>query len=199
MSVVLVTGSAGLIGAEAVRFFAAEGFDVVGIDNDMRRIFFGNDASTAWSRQQLESEIKGYRHIDADIRDAQAIDAVFARYSKAITAVIHTAAQPSHDWAARDPRTDFTVNANGTLNLLEATRRHCPEAAFLFTSTNKVYGDRPNQLPLIEQELRWDLSPEHPWAAFGIDESMSVDACLHSLFGASKLAADIAVQEYGRY
>lgn len=199
MAVILVTGSAGLIGAEAVRFFAAEGFQVVGIDNDMRRIFFGNDASTAWSRQQLEGEIEGYRHIDADIRDVQAIDTVFARYGKVITAVIHTAAQPSHDWAARDPHTDFTVNANGTLNLLEATRRHCPEAAFLFTSTNKVYGDRPNQLPLIEQELRWELSPEHPSAAFGIDESMSVDACLHSLFGASKLAADIAVQEYGRY
>ena len=118
---------------------------------------------------------------------------------RAITAVIHTAAQPSHDWAASDPQTDFTVNANGTLNLLEATRRHCPDAAFIFTSTNKVYGDAPNRLPLVEQELRWEISPEHPFAAHGIDESMSVDSCLHSLFGASKLAADVVVQEYGRY
>jgi CDP-paratose 2-epimerase len=199
MSVVLVTGSAGLIGAESVRFFAAEGFDVVGVDNDMRRIFFGNEASTAWSRQRLEIEVKKYRHLDADIRDAPLIDAVFARYGRAVTAVVHTAAQPSHDWAASDPQTDFTVNANGTLNLLEATRRHCPDAAFIFTSTNKVYGDMPNLLPLVEQELRWEVSPEHPFAAHGIDESMSVDSCLHSLFGASKLAADVVVQEYGRY
>ena len=199
MSVVLVTGSAGLIGAEAVRFFAAESFDIVGIDNDMRRIFFGNEASTAWSRSRLEIEVKNYRHIDGDIRDAALLDGVFARYGSAITAVIHTAAQPSHDWAASDPQTDFTVNANGTLNLLEATRRHCPDAAFVFTSTNKVYGDTPNSLPLIERESRWEVGPEHPFAEHGIDESMSVDSCLHSLFGASKLAADLVVQEYGRY
>lgn len=199
MSVVVVTGSAGLIGAEAVRFFAAEGFDVVGIDNDMRRIFFGNEASTAWSRQLLEIEVKTYRHVDGDIRDATLMASVFARYGRAIEAVIHTAAQPSHDWAASDPQTDFTVNANGTLNLLEATRRYCPDAAFIFTSTNKVYGDAPNLLPFVEHELRWEVGPEHPFAAHGIDESMSVDSCLHSLFGASKLAADIVVQEYGRY
>ena len=199
MSVVLVTGSAGLIGAESVRFFAAEGFDIVGIDNDMRRVFFGNDASTAWSRQQLEIEVKKYRHVDGDIRDITLLDSVFAHYGNAIVAVIHTAAQPSHDWAAGDPQTDFTVNANGTLNLLESARRHCPQAAFVFTSTNKVYGDAPNALPLVEQELRWEVSPEHSFAAHGIDESMSVDSCLHSLFGASKLAADVLVQEYGRY
>jgi CDP-paratose 2-epimerase len=199
MSVVLVTGSAGLIGAEAVRFFAAKGFDVVGVDNDMRRVFFGNDASTAWSRQRLEIEAKSYRHIDGDIRDAALMDQVFARYGAAITAVIHAAAQPSHDWAARDPQTDFTVNANGTLNLLEVTRRHCPDAAFVFTSTNKVYGDAPNDLPLVELETRWEVAPGHPYAEHGIDESMSVDRCLHSLFGASKLAADVVVQEYGRY
>jgi CDP-paratose 2-epimerase len=199
MNVVLVTGSAGLIGAESVRFFAAQGFDVVGIDNDMRRIFFGDEASTAWSRQRLQTEIKKYVHVDGDIRDPTLLDAVFARYGGAIAAVIHTAAQPSHDWSASDPQTDFTVNANGTLNLLEATRRHCPRAAFVFTSTNKVYGDAPNLLPLIEQELRWEVSPEHPFAVHGIDESMSVDSCLHSLFGASKLAADVVVQEYGRY
>jgi CDP-paratose 2-epimerase len=199
MSVVLVTGSAGLIGAESVRFFAAQGFDIVGIDNDMRRVFFGNEASTAWSRQRLEIEVKAYRHLDGDIRDAALMDTVFARYGGAVAAVIHTAAQPSHDWAASDPQTDFTVNANGTLNLLEAARRHCPQAPFIFTSTNKVYGDAPNLLPLIEQERRWEVSPEHPFAAHGIDESMSVDSCLHSLFGASKLAADVLVQEYGRY
>ncbi|HTV43710.1 MAG TPA: NAD-dependent epimerase/dehydratase family protein [Stellaceae bacterium] len=199
MSVVLVTGSAGLIGAESVRFFAAEGFDIVGIDNDMRRVFFGLEASTAWSRRRLEAEVKNYRHIDGDIRDPGLLDTVFARYGTAIAAVIHTAAQPSHDWAASDPQTDFAINANGTLNLLEATRRHCPQAAFVFTSTNKVYGDTPNRLPLVEQELRWEVSPEHRYAAHGIDESMNVDSCLHSLFGASKLAADVIVQEYGRY
>lgn len=199
MSAVLVTGSAGLIGAEAVRFFAAQGFDVVGIDNDMRRVFFGTEASTAWSRQRLESEVKNYRHVDGDIRDTATLESVVAPYGRGIIAVIHTAAQPSHDWAANDPQTDFTVNANGTLNLLEATRRHCPEAVFIFTSTNKVYGDAPNLLPLVEQELRWEVSPEHPFAAHGIDESMSVDSCLHSLFGVSKLAADVLMQEYGRY
>ena len=199
MGVVVVTGSAGLIGAEAVRFLAAQGFDVVGIDNDMRRVFFGNDASTAWSRQRLEIEVKSYRHIDGDIRDAELMNATFAQYGSAIDAVIHTAAQPSHDWAARNPQVDFTVNANGTLNLLEATRLHCPDAVFIFTSTNKVYGDAPNALPLVEQETRWEVRPEHPFAAHGIDETMSVDNCLHSLFGASKLAADVIVQEYGRY
>jgi CDP-paratose 2-epimerase len=199
MSVILVTGAAGLIGSESVRFFASAGYDIVGIDNDMRRVFFGDEASTAWSRHRLEAEVRGYQHVDGDIRDPALIDSIFSRYGKSITAVIHTAAQPSHDWAARDPHTDFTVNANGTLNMLDATRRHCPEAAFIFTSTNKVYGDRPNTLPLVEQDLRWEIAAEHPFGTFGIDESMSVDACLHSLFGASKLAADVLVQEYGRY
>jgi CDP-paratose 2-epimerase len=199
MSVVLITGAAGLIGGEAARFFAGEGFDVVGIDNDMRRVFFGNDASTAWSRRRLEAEVRRYKHVDGDIRDLALMQSVFGQYGKAITAVIHTAAQPSHDWAARDPITDFTVNANGTLNILEAARQNCPDAAFIFTSTNKVYGDRPNELPLAEQELRWEVGESHPFAAHGIDESMNVDSCLHSLFGASKLAADVVVQEYGRY
>lgn len=199
MSVAVVTGSAGLIGAEAVRFLAAQGFDVVGIDNDMRRVFFGDEASTAWSRQRLEIEVKGYRHIDGDIRDADLLNATFTRYGSAIAAVIHTASQPSHDWAARNPQVDFAVNATGTLNLLEATRLHCPDAVFVFTSTNKVYGDAPNRLPLVEQETRWEVSPDHPSAAHGIDETMSLDQSMHSLFGASKLAADILVQEYGRY
>lgn len=199
MSTCIVTGAAGLIGAETVRFFAEKGMDVAGIDNNMRRVFFGEDASTAWSRERLQSEVKNYRHFDLDIRDRSAVGAIFAQYAKDIAAVVHTAAQPSHDWAASDPQTDFAINANSTLNLLEATRQYCPDAAFIFTSTNKVYGDQPNQLPLIELDQRWELDPEHPFAAQGIDETMSIDGCMHSLFGASKLAADILVQEYGRY
>jgi len=195
----VVTGSAGLVGAEAVRFLAAEGFDLIGIDNDMRRTFFGDAASTAWSRERLEREVKRYRHVEGDIRDRQLIDSLFAEHKTAIAAVIHAAAQPSHDWAARDPQTDFTINANGTLNLLEATRRHSPDAPFIFMSTNKVYGDRPNELPLVEEETRWEIAPHHPFAMAGIDESMNIDASLHSLFGASKVAADVLVQEYGRY
>jgi CDP-paratose 2-epimerase len=198
MSVAIVTGSAGLIGSEAVRFFSQKGFDVVGIDNDMRSRFFGEDASTKWCKQALLSEVRGYTHVDEDIRDESAMKAVFSRYRHDITAIIHTASQPSHDWAARDPMTDFSVNANGTLVVLEMFRKYCPRAAFIFTSTNKVYGDTPNRLPLVEQDLRWELI-DHPYAAFGIDESMSVDNTLHSLFGCSKLAADVLVQEYGRY
>jgi CDP-paratose 2-epimerase len=199
MSVAVITGSAGLIGSEASRHFANCGLDVVGIDNDMRQRFFGAEASTSPQRQRLQRELKGsYRHVDADIRDAAAIDEVFRRYEGDIALVIHTAAQPSHDWAARDPQTDFGVNAIGTLNLLEATRRFSPDAVFLFTSTNKVYGDTPNRLPLIEQPTRWEIDPEHRYAA-GIAEDMTIDQSLHSLFGASKVAADVLVQEYGRY
>jgi CDP-paratose 2-epimerase len=199
MSIAIVTGSAGLIGAEAARHFAGLVLTVVGIDNDMRRSFFGDDASTRWSRNVLETRLKNYRHVDADIRDASAMREVFARYGRDIALVIHTAAQPSHDWAARDPVTDFTVNANGTLNLLLMAREFCPEAPFIFCSTNKVYGDRPNTLPLVERETRWELAPEHPYAEHGIDETMSIDASTHSLFGVSKASADLMVQEFGRY
>ncbi|MBK4722878.1 NAD-dependent epimerase/dehydratase family protein [Azospirillum sp. YIM DDC1] len=199
MSVIIITGSAGLIGAEAVSFFAEKGFDIIGVDNDMRRYFFGTDASTEWSRRRLESRFPSYRHVDADIRDQDAMERLFAQHGRAVALVIHTAAQPSHDWAAREPFTDFKVNANGTLNLLEMTRRHCPDAPFIFTSTNKVYGDTPNRLPLVETDTRWELDAAHPFAAHGIDETMSVDQTLHSLFGASKVAADVLVQEYGRY
>jgi CDP-paratose 2-epimerase len=199
MSVALITGSAGLIGSECVRYLAERGFDVVGIDNDMRRVFFGDDASTDWMRRRLESEIPSYRHVDCDIRDRDALLALFGRYAGAIDLVVHTAAQPSHDWAARAPQEDFTINANGTLNLLEATQRHCPEAVFIFTSTNKVYGDTPNRLPLEERPTRYEVAAGHPFAEHGIDESMSVDQCLHSFFGASKLAADVLVQEFARY
>jgi CDP-paratose 2-epimerase len=199
MSVALISGAAGLVGSEAVLFFAEKGFDVVGIDNDMRRYFFGDDGSTRWRRVRLERDVPRYRHVDADIRDGGAIDRTFAELGRAIAVVIHAAAQPSHDWAVREPETDFTVNANGTLTLLEATRRHCPDATFIFTSTNKVYGDTPNRLPLVETETRWTVDPAHPYSRHGIDEHMSIDASMHSLFGASKVAADVLVQEYGRY
>ncbi len=199
MDIALITGSAGLIGAESVRFFSKKGFQIIGIDNDMRRVFFGEEASTEWSRKKLESEIKNYTHYDKDIRDKTAMEMIFKKYNKNIKLIIHTAAQPSHDWAAKDPFTDFTVNANGTLTLLEMTRQHCPEAVFIFTSTNKVYGDTPNSLPLVELDTRWEIDESHPYYKNGIDESMSVDQTKHSLFGASKLAADVLVQEYGRY
>lgn len=199
MKVALITGSAGLIGAEAVRFFAARGFATVGIDNDMRRVFFGDEASTDWSRRQLESSVSGYRHYEIDIRDNAAAERVFSEYGKDIAIVVHTAAQPSHDWAAKDPFMDFSVNANGTLVMLENARKHCPDAVFIFTSTNKVYGDAPNLLPLVEKETRWEVAEDHPFFAHGIDESMSIDQSKHSLFGASKVAADVLVQEYGRY
>lgn len=199
MKAVLVTGSAGLIGAESVRFFAKLGFRVVGVDNDMRRYFFGADASTDWSRRQLEREFSNYIHVEADIRDQVAMERLFVDYSSDIDLIIHTAAQPSHDWAAREPFTDFSVNATGTLTLLEMTRRYCPDAAFIFASTNKVYGDLPNFLPRVEKEMRWELEPTHPYAEHGIDETMSIDQSKHSLFGASKVAADVMVQEYGRY
>ena len=199
MKICLITGSAGLIGAEAVRFFCSKGYRVLGIDNDMRREFFGDEASTDWSRRDLEAKHSEYAHFSIDIRDRERIEALFREYGADIEVVVHTAAQPSHDWAAKDPHTDFTVNANGTLTLLEATRKHCPEARFVFTSTNKVYGDNPNGLPLVELETRWEIDPSHPYHARGIDEHLSVDQTKHSLFGVSKLAADAMVQEYGRY
>lgn len=199
MTVAIVTGAAGLIGSETVQYFCELGFDVVGIDNDMRLAFFGADASTRRNRDALLQRFpQRYHHKDIDIRDQSSIQRLFKQYGPRIELVVHTAAQPSHDWAARNPWTDFTVNANGTLILLEATRQYCPQAVFIFTSTNKVYGDTPNALPLVEQERRWDIETSHPYFD-GIDESMSIDASKHSLFGASKVAADILVQEYGRY
>ncbi len=198
MSVALITGSAGLVGSEAVEFFARQGLDVVGIDNDMRREFFGADATTQPNLERLRRTVPNYTHHSTDIRDQAAMFSIFERLGRNISLVIHTAAQPSHDWAAREPLTDFTVNANGTLVLLEATRRFAPDAAFVFTSTNKVYGDRPNSLPLVEYETRWVVDPSHPWSR-GIPEEMAIDQTLHSVFGASKVAADVLVQEYGRY
>ncbi|GAA1785993.1 NAD-dependent epimerase/dehydratase family protein [Luedemannella flava] len=199
MSVALVTGSAGLIGSEAVRHFAGLGLDVVGVDNDMRKQFFGAEASTAWNVLRLTNELgEAYSHVDADIRDRDALTDLFKRYGRDIAVVIHTAAQPSHDWAVRDPFTDFDVNAVGTLNLLQNVREYAPDAPFIHCSTNKVYGDRPNSLPLVELDTRWEIEPGHAYEQ-GIKEDMSIDACLHSVFGASKVAADVMVQEYGRY
>jgi len=199
MSVAIVTGSAGLIGSEAAVYLVNQGFDVVGIDNDMRKMFFGDEASTAWNRARLETTVRNYRHVDADIRDADAMECLFRRHGKNITVIVHAAAQPSHDWASRDPLTDFTVNANGTLTLLEATRRQCPDAAFAFLSTNKVYGDAANRLPLRELKTRWEIDASHAYFEHGIDEGMNIDVSTHSLFGVSKAAADLLVQEYGRY
>ncbi len=198
MSVAIVTGAGGLVGSEAVRFLTAKGFDVVGIDNDTRARLFGAEASTRRAWAGLQRDCPGYRHVEADIRDAGLIDQVFARYGRDVALVVHAAAQPSHDWAASEPMTDFTINAVATLNLLEATRRHSADAVFVFCSTNKVYGATPNQLPFIEHATRWELPAAHPQFA-GIDETMSIDATMHSLFGVSKCAADLIVQEYGRY
>jgi CDP-paratose 2-epimerase len=199
MAVAIITGSAGLVGSEAVAYFASLGMDVVGIDNDMRAKFFGEEASTKRVRDQLTREVRGYRHHEVDIRDSDGIGRVFERYGKEISLIVHTAAQPSHDWAASDPTADFTVNANGTSVLLEATRKFAPDAVFIFMSTNKVYGDLPNYLPLVEQKSRWEIDASHPYAKNGIPETMSIDRTMHSLFGVSKVAADVLVQEYGRY
>ena len=198
MQIAIITGSAGLIGSEAVDFFARKGFKVIGIDNDLRKYFFGEEGSTQWNKTRLEQTVPGYVHKNIDIRNVEPLSALFSEFNKDIKLIIHTAAQPSHDWAAKEPLTDFGVNANGTLNLLEMARQHSPEAVFIFTSTNKVYGDRPNSLELVEQRIRWDLPESHPFYQ-GIDETMSIDYSKHSLFGASKVAADILVQEYGRY
>ncbi len=193
----LITGSAGLIGSESARFFAKKGFDIVGIDNDMRQYFFGKDASTEWNNQALKDELGDkYTHYLADIRDESALENIFNQHHFDI--IIHTAAQPSHDWAAKEPITDFSVNALGTLLMLEKTRQHAKDAVFIFTSTNKVYGDTPNLLPLIENDTRYEIDPSHKFKN-GIDESMSIDQTKHSVFGASKVAADVMVQEYGKY
>jgi CDP-paratose 2-epimerase len=199
MNIAIITGSAGLIGSEAVKFFSGRFDVVVGIDNNLRQYFFGKEGSSDWNRNRLQENFANYRHYDADIRDVGALEAIFAEYHTDIKLVLHTAAQPSHDWAAKEPFTDFTVNANGTLNMLEMTRKFCPEAVFIFTSTNKVYGDTPNRLPLVELESRWEIDENHPYYREGIDEGMSIDQTKHSLFGASKVAADVLVQEYGQY
>jgi CDP-paratose 2-epimerase len=192
---VLVTGSAGLIGSEAVEFFDRQGCDVHGVDNNLRADFFGPQGDTTWNRQRLEATCRRYTHHDLDIRDREGVDTLLRTHRFEL--IIHAAAQPSHDLAASRPFDDFDVNAVGTLNLLEATRRHAPTAVFITVSTNKVYGDNPNRVPLVELETRYDYAD--PAFEQGIDETMSIEGCLHSLFGASKVAADVLTQEYGRY
>jgi CDP-paratose 2-epimerase len=199
MNVLIVTGSGGLIGSESVAFMHDKFDLIIGVDNDMRSYFFGNNASTSWNVSNLKERFHNYQHRNCDIRDQDQVFSIFNEFGADIKMVIHTAAQPSHDWAAREPFTDFTVNANGTLNLLEATRQFSKDAVFIFTSTNKVYGDNPNFLPLVELDERWEIDTQHPYFAHGIDEKMSIDQTTHSLFGASKVAADVLVQEYGRY
>lgn len=199
MKICLITGSAGLIGSEAVNFFADKFDLIIGIDNNLRKYFFGNDGSIEWNRNRLEKSFSNYKHYDIDIRDVNVIENLFKEFNTDLSLIVHTAAQPSHDWAAKEPFTDFSVNANGTLNLLEMCRLYSPGAVFIFTSTNKVYGDTPNYLPLKELDSRWEIDENHPYYKNGIDESMSIDQSKHSLFGASKVAADILVQEYGKY
>ncbi len=199
MSFVLVTGSAGLVGAETVRQCSSSGYIVIGVDNNMRATFFGPEASTQWSVQHLQSTCPGYLHHEIDIRDKDRMEKLFQQFGSDLSGIVHTAAQPSHDWSAQDPLLDFDVNARATLLLLELTRKYAPQAVFVFTSTNKVYGDHPNNLPIVEQNTRWELDLNHIYGEYGFDESLSIDHCMHSPFGASKTAADILVQEFGRY
>src|SRR5215475_1776671 len=192
---VLITGSSGLIGSEAVEHFDRNGNQVTGVDNNMRREFFGSAGDTLWNLERLKSATKNFTHVAADIRDRAALDELFR--SRRFDLIVHCAAQPSHDKARDIPILDFEVNAVGTLNLLEAARQHCPEAVFVFMSTNKVYGDAPNEVPLKELETRWEY--ERPEDYNGISENCRIDRTLHSLFGASKASADLMAQEYGRY
>ena len=197
--IAIITGSAGLIGSEAVSFFSDKFDLVVGVDNNLRQYFFGADGSIEWNKSRLLERYSNYRHYTTDIRDVQGLEKLFREYGSDIRLILHTAAQPSHDWAAKEPFTDFTVNANGTLNMLEMQRQFAPEAVFIFTSTNKVYGDTPNYLPLTEMDSRWEIDEKHAYYQHGIDEHMTIDQSKHSLFGASKVAADVLVQEYGKY
>jgi len=195
---IIITGSTGLIGSAATEYFLSKGEIVLGIDNDLRKYFFGEESSNKWKEKRLKKN-KNYLHLSIDIRNRKRILEIFKKYKNKIKAIIHTAAQPSHDWAAKEPFTDFDVNANGTLNLLESLRLFVPDSPFVFTSTNKVYGDLPNSLPLKEKKLRYEIKTSHSYFKNGINEKMSVDQTTHSIFGSSKLAADLLVQEYGRY
>ena len=199
MDIIIITGSNGLIGGDAVEYYSSKFDYVIGIDNNLREYFFGSEGSTEWRKKMLESNFQNYIHYNMDVRNYNDLDKIFQKYNSDIKLIIHTASQPSHDWAAQEPLTDFTINANGTLNLLELTRKYCPNSVFIFTSTNKVYGDSPNSLPFQELDKRFELEMQHSYYKNGIDEGMSIDQSLHSLFGASKLAADILVQEYGKY
>ncbi len=197
MSIAIITGSNGLVGAEATNFFCDKGFDVFGIDNNLRNFFFGKDGSTIWIKKKLEKRNKKYKHFKIDIRNYAGLEKIFKRYNKNISIIIHCAAQPSHDYGKQYPFLDFHVNATGTLNLLELTKKFCPIAPFIFMSTNKVYGDNPNNLKIIEKKKRWELNNNDPYFK-GIDEKFSIDHSIHSFFGVSKSYADLIVQEYGK-
>jgi len=197
MSVVIITGSCGLVGSESVKFFTLKGFDVIGIDNNQRQKFFGKDGDTTWIKKNLIKICKNYTHCNVDIRNYQALEKIFKKYKSSIKLIIHSAAQPSHDWAKKKPFIDFNINALGTLNILDLTKKYSCNAPFIFLSTNKVYGDNPNLLPLKELKSRWEISKKNKFQK-GIDESMSLDNCVHSFFGASKSYADLIVQEYGK-
>jgi len=197
MSIVIITGSSGLVGSESVNFFCNKGFDVIGIDNNLRQFFFGNDGSTTWVKKLLLKKNKNFKHYNIDIRDLNSLKKLFKKYKKNISLIIHCAAQPSHDYGKNFPILDFNVNATGTLNLLELTKKFCHNAPFIFMSTNKVYGDNPNKLKIIEKSKRWELKNTDKYYK-GIDENFSIDNCTHSFFGVSKTYADLIVQEYGK-
>ena len=198
MEIVLITGAGGLIGSETAYFFHGKGYRIIGVDNNMRKKMYGHDGDISWRLAQLNRELRNYEHHDIDFRNKTLVEKILARYKSNIALIVHAGAQPSHDWAARYPAEDYSINASGTFEMLEAARKYCPEAVFVFTSTNKVYGDHPNSLPFDELESRYEISKNHRYAD-GIDENMSIDQTTHSIFGASKVAADILVQEYGRY
>jgi len=197
MSIVIITGSAGLVGSESVNYFCDKGFDVIGIDNNLREFFFGKDGSTHWIKSRLLKRNKNFKNVNIDIRNKGGIEKIFKKYKRNISLIIHCAAQPSHDYGKNFPIIDFNVNATGTLNLLEATKKYCPTAPFIFMSTNKVYGDNPNNLKILEKKTRWELGPKNKYFK-GIDEKFSIDNCTHSFFGVSKTYADLIVQEYGK-
>ena len=197
MRLALITGSCGLVGSESSIFFSKKGFEIIGIDNNERKFFFGKDGDINWIKTKLKKNIKNYKHFHIDIRNYNSLESIFKKYKKKISVIIHCAAQPSHDWAKSKPFIDFDINAKGTLNLLELTKKYCSQSPFIFMSTNKVYGDNPNFLPLVENKSRWEIKKQHKYFK-GIDEKMSIDNCTHSFFGASKTYADLVVQEYGK-
>ena len=199
INTILVTGSSGLVGSQSVDFFSSKAQNIIGVDNNMRKKFFGKNSSTSWNKKRLENQYSNFKNKNIDIRNYTELENLFKEYSDSIDLIIHAAAQPSHDWAAKDPITDFSVNANGTLNLLELTRNYSARAVFIFCSTNKVYGDKPNYLPLVELSHRLEIDSDHEYYKFGVPETFEIDNTMHSLFGASKLSADILVQEYGKY
>jgi CDP-paratose 2-epimerase len=192
----LVTGACGLVGSETVEFFTQKNFKVIGIDNNYRKFFFGKTASTSWVKKRLKEKISDYEHFNIDIRNIKKLSKIFKKYGEQIKLIVHCAAQPSHDWAYKNPMIDFDINAKSTLGLLELSKAWCPKSPFIFLSTNKVYGDNPNKFSFLEKKKRYELKRNNKYYN-GIDENLKIDNCIHSFFGSSKLSADIIVQEYG--